>query len=133
MVPTGAGDCVRSLPALKLLNRPPLGGNVTMSGPLLTKTLLIYSLTTGGTGGGPRLVAYDTATGAELAHADLPGFAIGTPMTCAIEVKQYIALTVTSPAPEVQELIALTLPEEPALEDRDRIQRRPHALVDAKR
>ncbi|MSO55357.1 MAG: pyrroloquinoline quinone-dependent dehydrogenase [Acidobacteria bacterium] len=110
MVATGAGDFVRSLPALKSLNLPPLGGNVTMSGPLLTKTLLIYSLTTGGTGGGPRLVAYDKATGAELASADLPGFAIGTPMTYSIEGKQYIALTVTSPAPEVPELIALRLP-----------------------
>ncbi len=51
----------------------------------------------------------------------------------AIEGTQHIALTVTSPAPEVPELIALTLPSQPALEDRDRIQRRPHALVDAKR
>jgi quinoprotein glucose dehydrogenase len=110
MVPTGNGDRIRSLPALKSLNLPPLGGDVTLSGPLLTKTLLIYALTAGGTKGGPRLVAYDKATGKELASADLPGTAIGTPMTYLLEGKQYIALTVNGPQGEVPELIALTLP-----------------------
>jgi quinoprotein glucose dehydrogenase len=111
MVPTGAGDRIRSLPALKGLNLPPLGGDVTMSGPLLTKTLLIYALTSGGTKGGPRLIAYDKATGRELASADLPGTAIGTPMTYMLDGKQYIALTVNAPAQnEVPELVALSLP-----------------------
>jgi quinoprotein glucose dehydrogenase len=111
MVPTGAGDRFRTLPALKDLNLPPLGGDVTLSGPLLTRTLLIYALTTGGTKGGPRLVAYDKATGRELASADLPGTAIGTPMTYLLDGKQYIALTVNAAIQgEVPELIAMTLP-----------------------
>ena len=79
-----------------------------MSGPLLTKTLLIYALTTGGTHGGPRLVAYDKATGKELGSADLPGAAIGTPMTYMLDGKQYIALTVNAPRKmTMPELVAL--------------------------
>ena len=110
MVPTGSGDRFRSLPALKGLNLPPLGGDVTMSGPLLTRTLLMHALTSGGSLG-PRLVAYDKATGKELASVDLPGTAIGTPMTYQIDGKQYIALTLNAAAQgEVPELIALTLP-----------------------
>ena len=82
-----------------------------MSGPLLTKTLLIHALTTGGTQGGPRLVAYDKATGKELASADLPGTAIGTPMTYMLDGKQYIALTVNRRTQtDVPELVALALP-----------------------
>lgn len=111
MIPTGSGDRYRNLPALKALNLPSLGGDVSMSGPLLTKTLLIYCLTTGGTHGGPRIVAYDKATGNELASADLPASAIGTPMTYLIDGKQYIALTVSAPTQnDVPELIALALP-----------------------
>ena len=52
MVPTGAGDRIRNNPRLKPLNLPPVGGDITLSGPLLTKTLLIYALTTGGSTGG---------------------------------------------------------------------------------
>ena len=63
MVPAGRGDRVRPHPLLKGLNLPPLGGDSTFSGPLLTKTLLIYALTAGGTNDGPRLVAYDKASG----------------------------------------------------------------------
>ena len=51
-----------------LLYTTAVGGDITMSGPLLTKTLLIYALTTGGSSGGPRLVAYDKASGKELHH-----------------------------------------------------------------
>ncbi|HEX4914968.1 MAG TPA: pyrroloquinoline quinone-dependent dehydrogenase, partial [Vicinamibacterales bacterium] len=94
MVPAGNGDRIRNNPRLKGLNLPPLGGDSTFSGPLLTRTLLIYALTAGGTKNGPRLVAYDKATGKELASADLPGSAIGTPMTYLIGGKQYLALTV---------------------------------------
>jgi quinoprotein glucose dehydrogenase len=110
MVPTGNGDRIRNLPALKPLNLPPLGGDVTMSGPLLTKTLLIYALTAGGSKGGPRLVAYDKSTGKELASADLPGSAIGTPITYQLDGKQYISLTVNGPPGEQPELVALALP-----------------------
>jgi quinoprotein glucose dehydrogenase len=79
-----------------------------MSGPLLTKTLLISALTRGGTKDGPRLVARDKATGQEVASVDLPGVAIGTPMTYLVDNKQYIALTVSgNPVPE---LVAFALP-----------------------
>jgi quinoprotein glucose dehydrogenase len=111
MVPTGAGERVRNHPMLKGLDLPPLGGDVTYSGPLLTKTLLIYALTTGGPAGGARLVAYDKASGKELASIDLPGAAIGTPMTYAIDGKQYIAITVQGVGQGAPpELIALALP-----------------------
>jgi quinoprotein glucose dehydrogenase len=110
MVPTGNGDRIRNLPQLKPLNLPPLGGDSTLSGPLLTKTLLIYALTAGGSKGGPRLVAYDKSTGKELGSADLPGNAIGTPMTYLLDGKQYISLTVNGPPGELPELIALALP-----------------------
>jgi quinoprotein glucose dehydrogenase len=53
-------------------------------------------------------VARDKATGKELATVDLPGAAIGTPMTYMLDGKQYIALTVAGdPVPE---LIAFALP-----------------------
>lgn len=111
MVPAGNGDRVRNNPRLKALNLPPVGGDSTFSGPLLTKTLLIYALTTGGTTGGPRLVAYDKATGKEVASVDLPGSAIGTPMTYSVGGKQFVAITVQgATATAVPELVALSLP-----------------------
>jgi quinoprotein glucose dehydrogenase len=111
MVPAGRGERVRNHPLLKTLDLPPLGGDSTFSGPLLTKTLLIYALTAGGRSGGPRLVAYDKATGAEVGSIDLPGVAIGSPMTYRIDGKQYIALTVQGPSSTAMpELLALTLP-----------------------
>lgn len=79
-----------------------------MAGPLLTETLLIYPLLNGGTDDGPRLVAYDKATGREIASADLPGIPIGTPMTYALDGRQYIGITVEGEP--YAELVALTLP-----------------------
>lgn len=112
MTPAGAGVRVRNLPPLAGLSLPPLGGDSTFSGPLLTKTALFYALTTGGTTGGPRLVAYDKQSGKELGSTDLPGAAIGTPMTYQLNGRQYIALTVQgSGGPgAVPELVALALP-----------------------
>jgi quinoprotein glucose dehydrogenase len=108
MQPLGDGDRVRNHPMLRDLNLPPLGGDGSRSGPLVTKTLLIYALTTGGSDGGPRLLAVNKATGEPLASVDLPRGAIGTPMTYLLDGKQYVALTVGgSPVPE---LIALALP-----------------------
>jgi quinoprotein glucose dehydrogenase len=109
MQPMGSGERVRNHPLLRDLDLPPLGGDSSRAGPLVTKTLLIYALTTGGTTGGPRLVALDKATGQGLASVDLPRGAIGTPMTYLLDGRQFIALTVGgSPVPE---LIALALPE----------------------
>ena len=113
MVPAGEGDArPQSLDALRGLNLPPLGGDSTFSGPLLTRTLLVYALTTGGSRGGPRLVGYDKASGRELGSADLPGAAIGTPMTYLLDGRQYIALTVqgTGGPNAVPELVALAMP-----------------------
>jgi quinoprotein glucose dehydrogenase len=108
MVPLGDGNLVRNHPKLRDLKLPPVGGDSTTSGPLLTKTLLVSALTTGGRNDGPRLVARDKATGKEIASIDLPGTAIGTPMTYMLDNKQYIALTVNGdPVPE---LVALALP-----------------------
>ena len=93
-VPTGDGDRFRNHPMLRDLDLPPLGGDNAINGPLLTKALLIYCLTAGGTDGGPRIVAYDKTNGDELASVDLPSGAIGTPMTYQVDGRQYIALTV---------------------------------------
>ena len=108
MIPLGDGDRIRNHPLLRDLDLPPLGGDWGRSGPLLTRTLLITALSAGGAGGGPRLVAYDKATGEELAAVDLPSGALGAPMTYRVDGKQYIALTVGGAPPE---LIALALPE----------------------
>ena len=91
-VPTGNGDRFRNHPRLRDLNLPPLGGDGTRTGVVLTKTLVIYNLSAGGTNGGPRMVAYDKATGEELGSVDLPSGALGTPMTYMVDGKQYVAL-----------------------------------------
>lgn len=110
MVPTGNGNRLRNNPLLRPLNLSPLGGDGLVPGPLLTKTLLIYALSAGGSNDGPRLVAFDKATGKELASTDLPGIALGTPMTYKLGDKQYIALTVSGRPGELPEIVALTLP-----------------------
>ena len=86
MTPTGNGDPIRNHPLLRRLDLPPLGGEVNNFGPLLTKTLLIYALSSGGTDDGPQLVAYDKGSGEVLAAVDLPGAAIGTPRTYTLNV-----------------------------------------------
>ena len=106
MQPNGDGDRYRNHPRLRDLDLPPLGGD-GRGGPLVTKTLLISSLTAGGSDGGPRLVARDKATGTIVGSVDLPAGSLGTPMTYLHDGKQYVALTVGG---EVPELIALALP-----------------------
>jgi quinoprotein glucose dehydrogenase len=106
MTPLGSGDRIRNHPLLRDLHLPPVGGDGRCA-PLLTKTLLVCALAAGGRDDGPRLVAYDKATGNERASADLPRGAIGAPMTYLLDGKQYIALTIGGTPPE---LIALTLP-----------------------
>lgn len=111
MIPTGNGDRIRNNPRLKPLNLPPVGGDITLSGPLLTKTLLIYALTSGGASGGPRLVAFDKANGKALASIELPGSAIGTPMTYLVSGKQFIAITVQGRTQQdMPELVTFSLP-----------------------
>ena len=74
---------------------------------MVTRTLVIYTVASGGSDGGPRLVAYDKATGDRRGSVDLPAGAIGSPMTYMVDGRQYIGLTVGGEAPE---LIALALP-----------------------
>ena len=107
MAPTGDGDRFRNHPRLRHLDLPPLGGDAGRNGPLLTRTLLIYTLTAGGADDGPRLVAYDKATGELRGAVDLPGGAIGTPMTYMLDGRQYIAVTVGGAVPS---LVAFRLP-----------------------
>ena len=114
MTPLGNGDRIRRHRLLRKLDLPPLGGDNGRGGPLITKTLVIIALSAGGTNNGARLVAYDKATGQELASADLPRGAIGTPMTYMQDGRQYIALTIGGTPPE---LIALALPEERRTDD----------------
>jgi quinoprotein glucose dehydrogenase len=106
MTPLGDGDRIRRHPMLRHLDLPPLGGD-GRGNPLLTKTLLITALSAGGSDNGPRLVAYDKATGVELASVDLPRGAIGTPMTYMLDGVQYVALTIGGTPPE---LVAYALP-----------------------
>ena len=105
-IPTGEGPAsVRNHPALEGIDLPALGGQ-GRGGPLLTKTLLIHSLSLG-RGSGAFLVAYDKATGEKIGQVPLPGSVIGTPMTYVIGGKQHIAMTVQGSPPE---LVALALP-----------------------
>jgi len=66
-------------------------------------------MSAGGSDGGPRLVAFDKATGDELGSVDLPRGAIGTPMTYLADGRQHIALTIGGNPPE---LISLALARE---------------------
>ncbi len=115
MTPLGDGDRIRNHPLLRGLDLPPLGGDSGRYGSLVTKTVLVHALTAGGTADGPRLVAYDKLSGALLASVDLPGGAIGTPMTYMLDRRQYIALTVGGDAPA---LVAFSLPENDSVSGR---------------
>ncbi len=108
MIPTGRGDRIRNHPMLRDLDLPPVGGDAGRSGPLLTKTLLLHALTAGGSSNGPRLVAYDKLSGAELASLDLPAGALGGPMTYLLDGRQHIAVTVGGDVPG---LIVFRLPD----------------------
>ncbi|MDP7478260.1 MAG: hypothetical protein QGI10_03230, partial [Vicinamibacterales bacterium] len=104
--PTGPGaDRVRNHPALAGLELPPLGGQQTTSGTLITKTLLVLGLGPAGPNDSSRLVAYDKATGDVLGQAALPARPLGTPMTYVIDDRQFIVLTLQG-----AKMVALALP-----------------------
>ncbi len=107
MTPTGDGDRIRNHQRLRHLDLPPVGGDAGRNGPVVTGTLVVYTLSAGGSNGGPRLVAYDKATGELVGSVDLPGGAIGTPMTYMHAGRQYVAVTIGG---ETSSLLALRLP-----------------------
>jgi len=107
------GNGPRDHPLLKDLNLPPLG-NSTRGHPLLTKTLLfIAEATVGrGTSGGDANVnfrAYNKTTGALVAELFVPGGPTGTPMTYAIDGRQYITVAVGGMR-NPSKLVTLALP-----------------------
>ncbi len=106
-VPTGPGlDRIRNHPALEGLDLPPLGGQRTTSGPLVTKTLLVYGLALPSRrGDGGTLVAYDKATGETVGEVALPGRPLGTPMTYMADGRQFIVLTLQG-----AQMVSLALP-----------------------
>ena len=104
--PTGPGaDRIRNHPALAGLDLPPLGGQATTSGPLVTRTVVMLGLGPAGSGDNSWLVAYDKATGEAVGRAALPARPLGTPMTYLIDGRQYVALTLQG-----AQLVALALP-----------------------
>ena len=106
-VANGEGSArVENNPAVEGIDLPPLGGGGRHP-VLVTSTLLIHGKDEGY---GPKLVARSKETGEELTTIDLPGAPQSSPMSFAIDGRQYIALGVNaSPTPE---LIVYALPED---------------------
>ena len=100
-------EWIKTHPALKGLELPPLGGQGSPGGPLVTKTVLVYGLipSVGGSETGAKLVAYDKVSGDTLGEVALPASPLGTPMTYLANGKQYIALTLQG-----GQMVALSLP-----------------------
>ncbi len=83
-------------------------------GPLLTKTLLFVGQGAGGRGarggGGANVLrAFDKATGEVVAAIELPAAPSGTPMTYAVDGKQFIVLATND-----GKMVALSLPDDGA-------------------
>ena len=98
--PNGIGSPqVRSHPALAGVELPPLGSGLDLV--LVTKTLLLSAQPTPNESGFFPLVARDKLTGEVIAEIELPGRAIGPPVTYLFEGKQYIAVTVRGTPPEL--------------------------------
>jgi quinoprotein glucose dehydrogenase len=106
-------DNIRNHPALKGLDIPRTG-RPGIFGVLVTKTLVIAgergTFTTPSGQVGAMLRAYDKATGKELGAVYMPAGQTGTPMTYALNGKQYIVLAIGG-AGVPAELIAFKLPE----------------------
>jgi len=119
------GDGPRDHPLLKPLNLPPLG-NPGRSAPLVTKTLLFVGegdsimaaparvppgmpLALAPGAGGPKLRAYDKATGQVLWETELPAGTTGAAMSYMFGGKQYILVGIGS-REHPAEYVALSLP-----------------------
>jgi len=105
-------DSVRNHPALKGLNIPRTGQSGAV-GVLVTKTLVIagdpLATTAGNRPRGAMLRAYDKATGKEVGAVYMPAQQSGTPMTYALNGKQYIVVAIAGQGYSA-ELLALRLP-----------------------
>ncbi len=96
---------VANHPALQGVDLPRTGSS-SISGILVTKTLLISGE---GAGGKPLLRAHDKATGEILAETALPASQTGMPMTYMLDGKQYLVVTVSGGGKS--EIVALSLPD----------------------
>ncbi|MGD1093926.1 MAG: PQQ-binding-like beta-propeller repeat protein [Bryobacteraceae bacterium] len=106
-------DYVRNHPALKGLNIPRTGQSGYV-GVLVTKTLVIAAdpqfTTTPEHPRGAILHAYEKATGTEVGRVYMPAPQSGSPMTYAVNGRQYIVIA-TSGGNYSGELLAFRLPE----------------------
>ena len=106
-------DNIRNHPALKGLNIPRTG-RPGLIGPLVTKTLVICGeagvFTTPSGARGAMLRAYDKANGKEVGAVFMQAPQSGSPMTYAINGKQYIIVAISG-GNYSGEYVAFTLPE----------------------
>jgi quinoprotein glucose dehydrogenase len=115
-VPAGdTPDAVRNHPALKGLNIPKTGQPGYNVNTIVTKTLVIMGdgqvTTTDTHPRGAMLRAYDKATGKEIGAVLMPAPQSGSPMTYAVNGRQYIVVAVSGGAYS-GEYIAFALPNE---------------------
>jgi quinoprotein glucose dehydrogenase len=107
-------DAIRNNPALKGMKLDKLGQTTYNVGTLVTKSLVIAGdgllTTTADHPRGAMLRAYDKATGKEVGAVFMQAPQSGSPMTYAINGKQYI-IVATSGGNYSGEYIAFTLPE----------------------
>ncbi|MGH9141578.1 MAG: PQQ-binding-like beta-propeller repeat protein [Vicinamibacterales bacterium] len=108
-------DAIRNNPALKGLQIPKTGQTGINVGTLVTKTLVIAGdgqvTTTPEHPRGAMLRAYDKATGREVGAVFMPAPETGSPMTYAVNGKQYIVLAISG-GTYSGEYVAFTLPAE---------------------
>jgi quinoprotein glucose dehydrogenase len=109
-------DVVRNSPALKGINVPKTGQSQTSGvGAMVTKTLVIMgdpiATTTPEHPRGAMLRAYDKATGAQVGAVLMPAPQSGSPMTYAVDGKQYIVVAISGGSYS-GEYVALSLPEQ---------------------
>jgi quinoprotein glucose dehydrogenase len=94
-------DLVRNHPALKGVDIPRTGRANGRIGTLVTKTLVIAGepgfFTMPGGQRGAMLRAYDKATGREAGAVYMPAPQTGSPMTYALNGRQYIAVSISGP------------------------------------
>ena len=122
MAPLGNGP--RNHPLLRGLELPPLGDAIQGGSVLVTKTLLVVSVTRLGIGGAPAspawaewgdpdagrklIYVFDKQSGELLREVELDGLSAAAPMTYLHDGTQYIVVAVG--AGESAELVALGVP-----------------------